>query len=199
MRALVFLHGLTIDGRDGAVLARALPAYAVRAPLLPGHGAPPVDDWSPRAIAAALVVGLPSEPVVLVGHSWGAAIAMHLAARAPARIAALVLLDGGWFDRADLPPRAPPRDPHHAAALDALFATRSSDAWPAIAAARIPTLAIAGADDAGATKRALLARFVLAVPHADTVVLDDVGHDLLRDAPVEVGAAIAAWVHRLPA
>lgn len=191
---LFFLHGLTIDGRDARVLARALPELEVRAVPLPGHEAPPVDDWSPRALAAGLVATLPATPAVLVGHSWGAAIALHLAALVPARVSALVLLDGGWFDRADLPRRAAPRDPHQAAALAALFATASSSAWPALASARVPTLAIAGAADTGEVKRALLARFATAVPHADTMVFDDLGHDLLRDAPGEVAHAIAGWL-----
>lgn len=195
-RSLLYLHGLTVDGRDAAVLAHALPELAVRAVPLPGHEAPAVDDWSPRAIASGLVATLPPEASVIAGHSWGAAIAVHLAALAPGRASALVLLDGGWFDRAELPRRAAPRDRDHAAALAALFATPSSGAWPALAAAPVPILAVVGAADAGEVKRALLARFVAAVPHADTLVLADVGHDLLRDAPIEVARAVAGWLRR---
>ena len=178
------------------MLARALPELEVRALPLPGHEAPPVDDWSPAAIAASLVAALPAAPSVLVGHSWGAALAAHLAARAPARVSALVLLEGGWFDRADLPARRPPRDRHHAAALAALFATPSSRAWPALAAARVPTLAVAATADTSEARRALLARFAAAVPHADLLDLPTVGHDLLRDAPDEVAGAIAGWLRQ---
>ncbi len=193
MRPLLFLHGLTIDGRDAAVLSRALPSYSVRAVPLPGHEAPPVDDWSPRAIASSLVAELPSETCVLVGHSWGAAIAVHLASIVPARISALVLLEGGWFDRVDLPRRGAPTNPHHAAALEALFATRSSMAWPVMAQEKLPTLAVVGATDDAERKAELLAKFVARVPHAETRTFERIGHDLLRDGPDEVGAAVGAW------
>ena len=38
MGTVLYLHGLTIDGRDGALLARALPEMRVDYPDLPGHG-----------------------------------------------------------------------------------------------------------------------------------------------------------------
>src|SRR5437868_851764 len=42
--------------------------------------------------------GLKSKPLVLVGHSLGAHIAMHIAAQYPARVSALVLVDFGPED-----------------------------------------------------------------------------------------------------
>jgi pimeloyl-ACP methyl ester carboxylesterase len=196
---LLFLHGLTIDNRDGATLARALPQLHVVSPNLPGHGGePPARDWHPRALAAALDAKHP-ERAFIVGHSWGAAIAAWLAASRPIeRLAGLVLLDGGWFDRADLPRGTAPRDAHQNAALEAFFASRTSEAWPALAAngrAGVPILAIAAlrGDDDGAKAR-LLERFRRAVPAAQIESWTDVGHDLLRDAPDRVCATIAAFV-----
>ena len=191
---LLYLHGLTIDGRDGAVLRRALPGVDVVAPDLPGHGhTPPAPDWHPRALALGLA--LPEGPFAVVGHSWGAALAAWLAAERPERVTALVLLDGGWFDRADLPRRSPPRAAHQAAALEALFAVRTSACWPALARAAFPVLAVAathGDADGAHTRR--LAAFAEAVPRARTHALPDVGHDLLRDAPEATGAVVAAFL-----
>jgi pimeloyl-ACP methyl ester carboxylesterase len=193
---VLFLHGLTVDNRDAIALARALPATRVVAPNLPAHGGePPAPDWHPRALAAALDVAHP-ERAFIVGHSWGAAISAFLAAaRARDRTAGLVLLEGGWFDRAELPRREPPRDPHHREALDALFAARASETWQQIAALGIPVLAIAGLrDDVDGAKARALERFRSAAPHAETEAWADVGHDLLRDAPERTCARIASFV-----
>jgi pimeloyl-ACP methyl ester carboxylesterase len=196
---LLFLHGLTIDNRDGATLARALPQLHVDSPNLPGHGGePPARDWHPRALAAAIDAKHP-ERAIVVGHSWGAAIAAWLvASRARDRVDGLVLLDGGWFDRGDLPRGAAPRDRHQRDALEGLFASRTSDAWTALEAharAGVPILAIAAlrGDDDGAKAR-LLERFKREVPHADVESWPDVGHDLLRDAPERTCARIASFV-----
>jgi pimeloyl-ACP methyl ester carboxylesterase len=66
----------------------------------PGFGAsPPADDYSLRALAATLhTVGL--ERPVVMGHSWGGAVALAYAATYPVR--ALVLADSGHLDYADL-------------------------------------------------------------------------------------------------
>ena len=40
---------------------------------------------------------------MLAGHSWGGAIACHVAAARPDRVAALVLVDSGHLDYADVP------------------------------------------------------------------------------------------------
>lgn len=191
---VLFLHGLTIDGRDGAVLARALPERVVIAPDLPGHGkTAPVDDWSLRALASWVAEHHP-EPGPVVAHSWGAAIAVWLAATAPRRVTSLVLLEGGWFDRADLPRRAPPNNIHHARALEALFAQRTSEAWPLLAAQDIPVLAVAGTLGDDGTKERLLTRFQELVPRAERHVLTTAGHDLLRDAGESTSALVAAFL-----
>lgn len=46
-------------------------------------------------VAAADALGL-GERIVLVGHSWGANVALELAAAHPQRVAALALVDGGF-------------------------------------------------------------------------------------------------------
>ncbi len=77
------------------------------APDLLGHGrsswaAPWTIDANVAALAA-LLDDEPTGPVLVVGHSFGGAIAMHLAAARPDLVAALLLLDpavgldGSWM------------------------------------------------------------------------------------------------------
>jgi pimeloyl-ACP methyl ester carboxylesterase len=117
--AVVFFHGLlpAASGRIGAELAAALVdlrdtrVYAVDAPGFGESSAPPsVDGYSlPRLSErlATVVEGLVDAPVVLMGHSWGAAIASRVATQLRRRPLGLVLLDGGHFDHADLPEADP--------------------------------------------------------------------------------------------
>ncbi len=88
------LHGLTGHGQRWQHLAEHhLPGVAVAAPDLIGHGR---STWSaPWTIDAnvAALAALVSEPVVVVAHSFGCAVALRLAADRPDLVAALVLLD----------------------------------------------------------------------------------------------------------
>jgi pimeloyl-ACP methyl ester carboxylesterase len=83
--------------------------YDVAAPDLPGYGgSPPVlsDEYAVPALAerARRLAGeLGWDRFVLVGHSWGGAIACHLAAAHPDLVRALVLVDSGHLDYADTP------------------------------------------------------------------------------------------------
>ncbi len=65
-----------------------------------------VGEYRPTALARLVVDlldALELERAVYVGHSWGASIGCHLAASAPARLDALVLLDAGYTDFQDRP------------------------------------------------------------------------------------------------
>jgi lipase len=75
----------------------------VLAPDLLGHGR---SSWSaPWTIEAnvAALADLLTEPALVVGHSFGAAVSLHLAAARPDLVSGLVLLDpaigldGGWM------------------------------------------------------------------------------------------------------
>ena len=92
------IHGLTGHGRRWETLfERHLPDVAAAAPDLIGHGRSSWDaPWTIEAnvtALAALVEAQAAGPVVSVGHSFGGAIALGLAATRPDLIAGLVLLD----------------------------------------------------------------------------------------------------------
>jgi lipase len=92
------IHGLTGHGKRWQTLAtRHLSDVTVAAPDLIGHGrsswdAPWTIDANVDALAA-LVDADGGHPVVVVGHSFGGAVALNLAAARPDLVDALVLLD----------------------------------------------------------------------------------------------------------
>lgn len=92
------IHGLTGHGRRWQRLAEAhLPEITVAAPDLLGHGrssyaAPWTIDANIRALAA-LLTDQADRPVLVVGHSFGGAVALALAAAHPEQVGSLVLLD----------------------------------------------------------------------------------------------------------
>jgi pimeloyl-ACP methyl ester carboxylesterase len=108
---VVFWHALgpVGTGEYAAVLAPALSHARLLAPDGPGHGDSPPLARERYAIepmvelALALLDALGLERVAFVGHSWGAMIGAHLAAAAPERLSALVLLDAGYGDPAEQP------------------------------------------------------------------------------------------------
>lgn len=67
---------------------------------LPGHGL--AEEWdrsrdfSDQALEIALSE-MPTEPVPLVGHSYGAALALRIAAERPYRVSSLVLIEPVFF------------------------------------------------------------------------------------------------------
>ena len=67
---------------------------------LPGHGlAEPYDesrDFADQALELALEE-LPSDPVPLIGHSFGAVLALRLAVERPYRVSSLVLIEPVFF------------------------------------------------------------------------------------------------------
>ena len=67
---------------------------------LPGHGAAPdwdeTRDFADQALELALDA-LPPEPVPLIGHSFGAVLALRLAVERPSRVSSLVLIEPVFF------------------------------------------------------------------------------------------------------
>ncbi|WP_431656331.1 alpha/beta fold hydrolase [Pantanalinema rosaneae] len=107
---IVFVHGMACSANiwetQMAYTAQTRSAIAID---LRGHGdsTPPADnDYSPAACATdlfAVLAALELEQIVLVGHSFGACVALAAAAAKPQAIAQLVLVDPP-VDCTQLPP-----------------------------------------------------------------------------------------------
>lgn len=97
--ALVLVHGAGNDHQVWPVDVRYLPAYAVYALDLPGHGrSTPPGRRTVTAYAddvAAFIQALKLPTAVIVGHSMGGAVAQMMALRHPQRVAGLVLIGTG--------------------------------------------------------------------------------------------------------
>ncbi|WP_424809676.1 alpha/beta fold hydrolase [Rhodococcus sp. 27YEA15] len=95
---ILALHGLTGHGRRWQAMAeRQLPDARWIAPDLRGHGhstfAPPWNIDTHVSDLEATLDDHASGPVLILAHSFGALLALHLAAQAPERVRGLVLLD----------------------------------------------------------------------------------------------------------
>ena len=125
--AVLALHGVTGHAARWRVLAEALPELRLIAVDLRGHGHSP---WTPpwhleQHVADALAVldELGLDRVAVFGHSFGGAIAVHLARTAPDRVERLVLLDPAiGLDPQDM--------------LETAEETRADESYPDLAAAR---------------------------------------------------------------
>lgn len=163
---VVLLHGLASQRRFWNLVVRRLAGVPVLALDLRGHGdseQPAVgydlgtvaDDVATAARAAGM------SRVCLVGHSWGGAAALTVAARHPDLVASLVALDGGFAepgrgeDRAVVRSRLePPRFAVPASELVGRLSRGPLAPWwsPEVAAAVLPLFGV----DADGVARARL-------------------------------------------
>jgi pimeloyl-ACP methyl ester carboxylesterase len=219
-------HGAGDSSDDYAEIAPALAArFGVRVVAIdgPGHArsaTPAAEVFRPSALAglaADVLDELDAPTAVFVGFSWGATVGCYLAALHPGRIRALVLVEGGHFDFADIPD-FPVNQRLEAFVADAMVAAeREGDAFgshtpavagamihglvhePAtatyerIAAAGIPLLFI-GANSPGAARG--VERLARLIPQAEIVELASSSHALLRDAPDEIVEAVGSRLAR---
>jgi pimeloyl-ACP methyl ester carboxylesterase len=103
--SILALHGLASNARWWDLVADDLvPAHRVIAVDLPGHGMSdrPDSGYDFDTVARDLEGLLASlrhpEPVVVVGHSWGATVALAFAANFPQLALGVVCIDGGAGD-----------------------------------------------------------------------------------------------------
>ncbi len=109
---VLLLHGLSQQGRFWGPVIRRLRSRPVATLDQRGHGesdTPPTADYAVEEFARDALAALDYlgwARAVIVGHSWGASVALSAAAIAPDRVAAAVLIDGGLWSAAGLGPRA---------------------------------------------------------------------------------------------
>jgi pimeloyl-ACP methyl ester carboxylesterase len=112
-RPLLFLHALG-PAASGALIdvgvgPLADAGWSIAAPDMPGFGRSPViaaDGYATARLADlawAVADQLGWQEIVLGGHSWGGANAIHAAAARSERTRALILVDSGHVDYADAP------------------------------------------------------------------------------------------------
>lgn len=101
---VLLLHGLSSTRRFWNLVAPDLVAAGLAVVALDqrGHGESPAKadtDFSPATVAedaATALDALGLSRAVVVGHSWGASVALTLAATHPERVLATVAIDGGF-------------------------------------------------------------------------------------------------------
>jgi pimeloyl-ACP methyl ester carboxylesterase len=107
---LVCFHGLTSSSESFLELADYLKNYYLVALDSPGHGkTPPLaheEDYLFSNLAKWFdeVIGQKvNSPFFVMGHSWGAVIALFYAKLFPEKVKGAILLDGGYMGPADRP------------------------------------------------------------------------------------------------
>ena len=218
--ALLFWHALGPEASAEyfAPVAERLAAagHYVVAVDGPGFGASPLLDEerydldSLADLVHDLVVRLELAPLVVMGHSWGGAIAVRYTAAHPEDVTGLVLLDSGHIDYRDLPgvdvdrpasewvdevrERDGLRPEARGRAMHGLTA-RVSDAWPEIARHRIPTLLVlATLPPHVEQNREHVGRFQEAIPGAEVRWAENAGHGIVDDVGPALGDEIAVWL-----
>jgi pimeloyl-ACP methyl ester carboxylesterase len=101
----LLVHGLASNARmwDGVAGWLTDAGHEVVTVDLRGHGrsSKPDDGYAVAQVAddlAALVSGMRLDRPVVAGQSWGGNVVLELAARHPASVRGIALVDGGWID-----------------------------------------------------------------------------------------------------
>ncbi|MFF2178335.1 alpha/beta fold hydrolase [Lysinibacillus sp. NPDC058147] len=106
----IFLHGIGSTGLAFGELAKQLPEYHIVSFDLPGHGYAKALEEEKAYFPSNLIEDieetinqqLGNTTHYLIGHSFGADLALHYAAKYPKRIKGIILLDGGYMSPQEL-------------------------------------------------------------------------------------------------
>ena len=102
-RPALALHCSLAHGGAWAPLAQALPGFTLTAPDMPGHGvSDPPGDTDLHALSTMIAAGLAASlasgaPVDVIGHSFGATVALRLALERPDLVRSLTLAEPVLF------------------------------------------------------------------------------------------------------
>jgi len=228
--------GLTVlcwhgAGGSSADYARIAPELAERLGVRvvaidgPGHArssACAAEAFRPTALAALAIDvldELDAARAVFLGFSWGATVGCWFSALHPERTLALVLVEGGHLDFADLPSFRTDRSLDEFVAEAEVVATREGAGFgsyaPAVAGAMVlglraepaaatyawlaasgtPTLFLGAV---AAEPSAWLERLSRLVPQSQIARLDTSSRELLRDAPSEIAQEVGDWLAEMP-
>jgi pimeloyl-ACP methyl ester carboxylesterase len=197
---VVFWHALGTSGADFARVGKAIAGAGFYVLAVDGPGFGKSKALEPEAYRLDALVELLHEQLleldrpVLIGHSWGGAIAVRYAGAHPEDVRALVLLDSGHLDYADLEENREFGTDARGMAMTGLL-DRVSPAWPAIADNEIPTLLFVATQPPHVeVNRAHVPRFEAALPHAEVRWLDGVSHGVVEDVGAPLGEDIAGWL-----
>jgi pimeloyl-ACP methyl ester carboxylesterase len=215
---VVFWHALGPDpcGSDFVEVAKTIASAGFHVIAVDGPGFGKSKLLPPEAYRLDALAELLHEELVdldrpvLIGHSWGGAVAVRYAGAHPEDVRALVLLDSGHMDYIDVEPEASRSadewiaevrtrpDPRNAEARGmamAGLADRVSPAWPSIAVHDIPTLLFLATQPPHVdANRAHVPKFEAALPHAEVRWVDGATHGIVDDVGAPLGDEIAGWL-----
>lgn len=198
---VVFSHGFASSSATFSAQVEALAAtHTVLAWDLRGHGRSgvPAQPYTRKYALADLgaVVEAAGPPALLVGHSLGGYLSLAYALAHPAAVAGLALLSAGPGFRNPERREAFNRGVEVMARRRGITAEaaevsmhRDSTVIDALAAIACPVLVVVGADD-GELYRAGSSYIAEKIPGARLLEIAGAGHDVHRDRPDEVSAAL---------
>src|SRR5262249_16711806 len=197
---VVFWHALGTSGADFAKVGKKIAGAGFYVLAVDGPGFGNSKALEPDAYRLDALVELLHEQLVeldrpvVMGHSWGGAIAVRYAGAHPEDVRALVLFDSGHLDYVDLEAKRDFGSDPRGMAMTGLL-DRVSTAWPAIARKEIPTLLFLATQPPHVeVNRAHVGKFESALPHAEVRWVDGAGHGIVEDVGAPLGEDIAGWL-----